>query len=294
MSKRSIVIHGLLLLLFFGLLAGGIAIQSRKADLYYATVLVDIKDPYPYLQDRFHLIGAMDLIPNGNCSAGKGDFIILPESLWEERPETVTNPDATPEIVEKLAEQGAAVVIVSKYSPGSGSLYRMKDGAIEKKTVYGETEKEFAAKLSAEVDRTAAAPLFAGAMLVFLYLLFFALSLLIRRIGAGGSVEGETEKAVQRLSRGKYIASLLASGLLMLGTLAWLIAPNISMLLEQRFERSILYASLFSLPFLTCAALDWFNLTRFLKYRRWLNLLCITVTALLYALLVFSLFMMLI
>ena len=33
------------------------------------------------MKRRFHLIGAMNLIPNGNCNAGKGDFILLPESV---------------------------------------------------------------------------------------------------------------------------------------------------------------------------------------------------------------------
>ena len=36
---------------------GGIAVQNRKAYLYYSTALAENGDPYPFLKGRFHLIG---------------------------------------------------------------------------------------------------------------------------------------------------------------------------------------------------------------------------------------------
>ena len=64
------------------------------------------------------------------------------------------------------------------------------------------------------------------------------------------------------------------------------------MAFENRFETGVLAASLLSIPFLLIGVLDLFNLTRFRRYRRWLNILCVVVTAILYGFLLFGLVMM--
>ena len=291
LSKRSAVVHGLVFLLLLGLLAGGIIVRKQKTDLYYPASME--RKTFAFLEGRFRLVLSMDLLPGGNCGAGKGDVIALPYHFWVEDGKSVSDKDAMTALAEKLAEQGAGVAVYTVSDAYYGTLYRMEDGELRQKPLHEKTAEKFAEALDAATRRSSGTWFFAAAALIFCYLLGFALFTVVRKNGGLPSLSARSGAAALRLTRGKYILSLAAAGLVLLGTLAWLIAPNLWMLNQRRFESGVFFASLLSLPFLVCGALDLLNLTNVRKYRRWLNILCIVLAAVLYGFLIFGLIMML-
>ena len=193
----------------------------------------------------------------------------------------------------EITEKASDYYIQSNYGVPSENVTLIKNGELEINTLMADTLKEMSAEIASYINRSMAAPLFSAAALILLYLICSTRYFIYKsRERFGGSVRDDTVRASARLTKGKYVFSIAASVLLILGTLAWLIAPNLWMIIENRFESGILIASLFSLPFLIISTLDLFNLTMTKKYRRWLNILNIIFFAVLYGFLVFGLIMM--
>ncbi|MCR5263357.1 MAG: hypothetical protein K6D94_05750 [Clostridiales bacterium] len=304
MSKKNVVMQTAVFLIFAALLIGGILKLTAKPDLYYPGISSEDRERYSFLKDRFNLIQTMDIT---NCSAKKGDFAVMfeLERYDAERElkiynaetsgyETYTNnPESRERTVEQLARQGAYVVLIHRYDKYFGTLYKFENGEISTKSLSGDTAQKMSARMASCVDRSPAAMLLIAAALILCYFICSTLFLILKTKEVLGSARDGTVEAAVRLPRGKYIFSIIAAVMIMLGTLAWLIAPNITELLDNRFEPGVLIASLFSLPFLLISLFNIFNLAFLKKYRRWLNILCIVVFAVLYGFLLFGLIMML-
>ena len=289
MPRKSHLFHLILLLLCVALTAGGIVSLTVKPHLFYPEV--QDRRSYEFFEDDFLLVTGFDMFPNGNCGAGKGDFVALLYGFEHEDENYTPGRETLEKLAKSLAGQGAYAVVftsdISLYYRYHGIVYMPKNGEIVQRELFAHTGEDFSKALCALADRSTAACLLVPAALLFLYLLYAGARLLNL-----GREPGESADAPLRMTRGRYAVSLIASVLVLLGTLAWLIAPNLYMMSESRFERGVFYASLLSLPFLLCALFNLSNLTWFRRYRRWLNILCLVVAAILYGMLAASLVIM--
>jgi len=289
MPRKSNLFSLILLLLCVALTVGGILSLTAKPHLFYPEV--QDRRNYEFFEDDFLLVTGFDMFPNGNCGAGKGDFVALIYGFTQEDENYTPGRETLEKLAESIAGQGAYVVVFTSDINLSyryhGTVYMPKNGEIQQRTLFARTGEDFSKALCALADRSTAAYLLVAAFLLFLYLPYVGARLLnlLRE-------PGESADALLRMTRGRYVVSLIAAVLVLLITLAWLIAPNLYMVFENRLERGALYVSLVSLPFLLCAESNIINLTWFRRYRRWLNILCLVVATILYGFLAFSLVMM--
>ncbi|HHT25013.1 MAG TPA: hypothetical protein GXZ76_05800 [Clostridiaceae bacterium] len=290
MSKKMKILNLVVLILFLCSVTGCVVTFFAKPKLYYpAVTLENIPVDYDYYKkfDKdFKMIRAMDLLPNGNCSAGKNDFVIL------------EHDDAVVPIAKNIAAQGARVLLLHE-RPGyyrsnySGDIYYQGAQEIESNRIDGDTLAEVSHKLRLQAGKTARFFFSIASFVMFLLLLImFVLTMLSKANAFGSRKEGNIGALIQ-LSHLKYRISLVSVVLMLILNCAWLFVPSIYMFSEGYSGKFEIIASLISLPFLACAFFGLLNLTRMKNYRRWVNIVCLTFTAIALGIILFSLIMLL-
>ena len=297
MSKRKKVLTIIVLALFLCCAAASILSFTVKPDLYYPIIMREEDSAYlmwggdkAYLSDfegKFNMVCAIDLLPNGNCSAGTNDFVIL----------QTDNGEAIIPVAEKLALQGAKVLLLDSYvNPDgvrfTGKLCYKSWDEIKTTQLSGNTKAEIAEELHSLAYRMPKIVFTTAACVLLVCLLVLFATALRKHTAVSGSGEDAADaRAV--LSSSRYRISLACAVLLLLLNCAWLIAPNLYFLFEKYFDKAVLIASLVSLPFLAFSLIALLNLTRFRKFRRWINIICLVFTGIAVAIILFSLIMML-
>lgn len=260
---------------------------------------------YDFFENDFNTVWAMRLYTDGECSAGEGDFVAMhisysyvidPKTSYSK---TIDDENYLVSLAEKMAAQGAKA-LVYKYNPDSilysGTLYVKTGNEIEQFRLFEKTSAQLSKRLNQYADRPLAVPLCVSSVLSFAAMILYVLLSKERVKGNASDTDGFLKEdgltAIEILSKRKYRVSVLAAGFMIVGTLAWLIAPNIHMLTQNYFEKGVFIASLVSLPFLAGSIIALLNLTVFQKYKRWINIVCLAAAGCAFAILLLSVVMM--
>lgn len=292
----------LLLILFLCCAAGSVVSFSKKPELYHPATSFDSNGiDYKKFSQDFNTIPSADLLSNGSCGAKKNDFVVLPENneilikTYSADGKSVTLD--VKNIAENIAAQGAIVLLLDSHAGSSrnrfsGDVYYQGGQETETKPIYGNSFTEMSGKLRRLAYRTPKILFTAAASALFLCLLvIFVLTAPLHPAKFGSKSEGNVG-ALVRLSRRKYSLSVISAALMLLLTYAWFVASNIYVLVEGYFNPWF-FASLISLPFFFFAMIAVLNLTRFKKYRPWINIVCVVFTAIALGIILFSVMMQL-
>ena len=267
--------------IFAGTLAGGLLTLNRKPKLYYD----GSRDSFAFLENRFDLTEAPQLLSEGICAAEKGDVVALiasdtafyPEGDW------VCGYGDDLRLMEELAPKGPAVLIfsASTYSRVGrvGTLYRYQGGKIKAESVrsgYDEDDSRMwdllAKAVRDKLNGLQAVILLAIAGAAGICALVFSL----------GRRPGHKKETVQvnRPSGWKRAVSVAAAAVSVLFLAGWTAAWNIYAA-NHPHEKISWEVRLLGIPFMILFVIALLNLFSFRKYCRWLNILSLVFGAVL-------------
>ena len=297
MSKKRKIITIIIFGLFLCSTIGNMLVFTSKPDLYYPATTSEERNSYGFFENDFNTAWAMRLYSDGDCSAGYGDFVAMHLSysyyVQADGFDIIDDEEYLTVLAEKIAEQGAKVVVYTVNPYYSGTLYIKKGNQIGQIPIFEDTAAEFSKRLSQYADRPLAVPLCWSSVLSFAAMILYVLLSKKRVKGNASDTDGFLKEdgltAIEILSKRKYRISVLAAGFMFVGTLAWLIEPYIYMLTQHYFGKGEFIASLVSLPFFVGSIVALLNLTVFQKYRRWINNVCLAVVGSAFAVLLLSL-----
>ena len=280
MTKRNRMLILIFLVMFLCSIVGCIVSFIEKPTLYYSSITSEKISVNKDFYKQFNMVNAMDLIPNGNCNAGKNDFVLL------------QGDDNLITIAEKLADQGATVVVLHHITPYYGEVYCLNKKEIKKSNIHGDSLKDISIQLRKYAYKDRKMFFIISSAISFLGLLISCLLLFPLEYLIWGWESKKSTGAILQLSRQKYLVSLIFAFLMIILTYAWLTIPCIYMYSESYYDKVVLISSLISLPLFVFSMFALLNLTRMKNFRRWVNLICIIFTGIAIGIIIFSLIMM--